>query len=337
MVERAREDGVAGLLWEGLCDSESGAPDDAMEVLHGEAGHVRAVNEDRLERLGRVLDGLRSMGVPVMTLKGAALARELYGDVGLRPMCDVDLLIRGCDAGRMDRAMDRLGYERGRVFLTRDFYPKYHYEADYGARDGLGPRLDVHVRPWRPLRCAGTVPAAAMWEDCRETRIGGTTALAPGREDMLLHLACHTAFHGAGRLLWLAEMDRYVWRFGGELDWDKLVGRALRWSVGYAAWLALDRVERLFGGVAPAEVLGKLRRSGRWRDRLTVWQAPRDRRHPVARTMVDMVVTPGLGFRLGYLKAVLLPEDGHLRPAGAREPGGGRSGALARRALGVLR
>ena len=43
--------------------------------------------------------------VPFLVLKGAALAHLVYGDPRLRPMRDVDLLIRKADAGR---ALDAL-------------------------------------------------------------------------------------------------------------------------------------------------------------------------------------------------------------------------------------
>ena len=39
-------------------------------------------------------------GVPFLVLKGAALAHLVYGDPRLRPMRDVDLLIRKADGRR---------------------------------------------------------------------------------------------------------------------------------------------------------------------------------------------------------------------------------------------
>ncbi len=361
VVETARTDGVAGLLWEALNalpTHHNTAPHDVVEQLTMEVEHTRATNHAAFQRFAHMYDRLRSEGVEVLVLKGAALTAALYNNHGLRPMCDIDLLIHVSDASTADAALNRVGYRRGRAFLTHDFYPRYNYEADYAPVDGFGPRLDVHVRPWRPLRCSGTVTPDALWANPREVSLCGTTIAIPGNEDMLLHLACHTAYHGADRLLWLAEIDRYIHRYGQELDWDLLISRAEQWSMGHAAWSAFRRVEQLFGPTIPDQIRQQLTHSGSWRDRLTTWQSSRDSSHPLMRTMVDMLVTPNISFKMGYLAAVLFPENTHLCPDEDQEDAIGeiakvRSGnncasrggitqtrrifALTKRALGAIR
>lgn len=46
------------------------------------------------DELGRVLEAFNEAGIDVIVLKGAALAQTIYPDIALRPMGDVDLLVK---------------------------------------------------------------------------------------------------------------------------------------------------------------------------------------------------------------------------------------------------
>jgi hypothetical protein len=60
--------------------------------------------------LGRVLAAFHKAGLPVIVLKGAALAEPVYGNVALRPMSAADLLIRKEDLLGIDEQLKVLGY-----------------------------------------------------------------------------------------------------------------------------------------------------------------------------------------------------------------------------------
>ena len=50
-------------------------------------------NQNLFYQIADVLEALRSAGIPTMILKGAALGVLHYGDLGLRPMADFDILV----------------------------------------------------------------------------------------------------------------------------------------------------------------------------------------------------------------------------------------------------
>ena len=52
-----------------------------------------AKNLYSLAELRKALEALQAQDIPVIVLKGAALAESVYGDIGLRPMSDLDLLV----------------------------------------------------------------------------------------------------------------------------------------------------------------------------------------------------------------------------------------------------
>ena len=60
--------------------------------------------------LARVIEHLNAHGIPNILLKGVALALTLYKNEALRPMGDVDLLVRWDDVPRTVELLRELGY-----------------------------------------------------------------------------------------------------------------------------------------------------------------------------------------------------------------------------------
>ncbi|NOT02536.1 MAG: nucleotidyltransferase family protein [Phycisphaerales bacterium] len=325
VVDVARRNGLCGLLLESARSQATNIPEAAERQLRSETDHCASVNRYALSRLTEIAGSFRDAHIDLMVLKGAALIADLYGDPGLRPMSDLDLLIHPCDADRADGLLRLLGFDRGQSLLTCDFYPRYHYETEYRQRGPRPLRLDVHVRPWRPLRYGRLIPAYALWGDKREVIVGAGTMNVPGRTEMLIHLLGHAAFHGADRLLWLVDIHRYATVHHCDIDWRQFTTRLEDWRLTCASRLAIDCTERSLGPCIPDHVRSALATARpNWRDRLARWQAPRDRRHPAMRTCVDLLCTPGWRFRLGYLRAVLFPDAGHLAPLYCRRHVGWR-------------
>lgn len=97
------------------------------------------------------------------------------------------------------------------------------------------------------------------------------------------------------------------------MDWDRFVATVVQWQLPLPVREGLEAAEHEFGQVCPPEVMERLERSRvSWRDRLALWQAPRDADHPKAHVAVNVLCTPGRRFVLGYLRAMLLPDRGHM-------------------------
>ena len=80
-------------------------------------------------------------GVPFLVLKGAALAHLVYGDPRLRPMRDIDLLIRKVDAGRAHDVLMRCGLRAGGAAV-----PSRHHHLQGMAKtlEGATVTIELH-------------------------------------------------------------------------------------------------------------------------------------------------------------------------------------------------
>jgi len=252
-------------------------------------------------------------GMPLMVLKGAALNLTVHAHPDSRPMADIDLMVRPQDAAAALALLVRMGCRPGRPLVRSDFFPRFHYERDLLVPGVVPARIDLHVRPFRPLRYARTVPASAFWEGAEAVRIGRAEVLVPGAADMLLHLAVHSAVHDNAQSRWLADLRNWAQHCGDGLDWAVLLEHARSWGLMPAAHSALSAAEDQLGPIRPAWVRAEMDAyKPNWRERRTLRQAPRDAEGALGHVLTDALCAPGLRFKAAYLRAMLLPDRAHM-------------------------
>jgi hypothetical protein len=79
-----------------------------LQGLHLRHHHA---NQVRTGVLRDILSAYHAAGVPVLVLKGAALAHTVYPEPGLRPMSDLDILVREGDLCRAQSLLTGLGFD----------------------------------------------------------------------------------------------------------------------------------------------------------------------------------------------------------------------------------
>ena len=274
---------------------------------------LRLRNLRMMGLLERIARRFNAAGIPLLALKGAALNLVLYDRAADRPMGDLDLLIRPEHTEESFTLLDELGCLRGEPLVREDFFPKFHYENEFIAGGIYPVKIDLHVRPFRPLRYSRLVPEEALWERAQAVAFGQATILVPAAEDMLIHLAAHSAIHGNSRRQWLGDIKRWAEARQSDIDWDRLLATVEAWRLALPVREAFRRTQQEFGPVCPAQVTRRLCEvQANWRDHLVLRQAPRDASHPVAHVAVNALCTPGWRFVLDYLRAVLLPDRRHM-------------------------
>ena len=208
-------------------------------------------------QLCELLAALQAREVPVILLKGAFLATHAYPAAALRPMGDLDLLVR---ADMLERSMDAIA-DAGYTRPDADDWAAYrdHRHPPPLTRPGRLPvELHVTIEPCAP---PFVLPLDDLWARAHSAPTCGLPALALSPEDLLLHLATHM---GRSHLLGasLARVyDLAVWteRFGDVADWDAVVRRAIESGTQRFVSTALGLTQRLLGAAVPAEVRRALR------------------------------------------------------------------------------
>jgi hypothetical protein len=244
--------GVAPLLYGGLKPfiKDAYVPATVQERLN-KSYRLAALRNMRLyQQLSKVLAVLNQEGIPVIPLKGAFLAEVVYGDTGLRPMTDVDLLVRQADLAKTDKALLALGYRRsaGEVGSATEHVPPYRKKG--------WASIEMHFNIAGPP-VADRIDLDGLWGRTRRRSLAGIGILELSPEDLLLHLCLHAAIHHAfdNGLRGLYDISRTIRYYAGELDWEQLIHRAGEWGVGNCVYLSLVLARKLTGVHVPDHVV----------------------------------------------------------------------------------
>ena len=197
-----------------------------------------------------ILDRMRAAGVHALAYKGPALAACLYGDVTLREMSDLDILVGPASVVAAREVLTELGYKpafattrkQGEALLRSDC------ELEFCSDDGK-VLVDLHWRVTAPH-----LPARFTFEDLwrrrRDAIIGQKAIPTLSPEDTALVLAVHGGKHLWTRLGWLADFAESL---RSDLDWEAMRVRAREARVERLLLLAMLLADRILQVQSPAE------------------------------------------------------------------------------------
>jgi Uncharacterised nucleotidyltransferase len=183
-------------------------------------------NNVLLARTADIVRELDEAEVPSMVLKGCAIALGYYGDLGLRPMGDIDLMVKPSDIGA---AVERLTSDGWTDYTERKpGGTVFRHTHAYSLWKGGDVGCDLH---WmigeHMLLGPGEDPTPLFWPAARRLEVAGVSMLALSPTDQLLHVILHGAQpHNASRLQWIADATMIL--RSAEVDWDRFEELSIR-------------------------------------------------------------------------------------------------------------
>lgn len=204
-------------------------------------------------RLARLIDALERVGIPTLVLKGVPLALRYYGDTGLRPMGDADLLIPAARAVDVLPVIEKAGWT---LRNPNDTWPP-RFTASRSFAGPLGLDLDLH---WHVLHEAlGPGDDETFWRAAQALGVGGAQTRALHPSDQLLHVVAHGFRRSTvPPVRWLADATSIVRATEPPFDWARLVERAQYFRVSRLTGRALALLRDLLEVPVPEATLGAL-------------------------------------------------------------------------------
>lgn len=213
-------------------------------------------------QLRKVLRELNSDGIPVIALKGAALLEQIYGNVSIRTMSDLDLLVPEELADRAQALVETLGYTpSGSEEAQRRTREEHRHLPSLVDADGIAA-VEIHshiVTRSSPLRFS----LSGFWARAERTTLVDEEVLTLAPEDMLVHLAIHffldrrfRSYAALGQICDMAEVTR---AYQHELDWDILLRQSLGSKVRGPVYCGLSLAREMLDAPIPDNVLSALR------------------------------------------------------------------------------
>ncbi len=199
-----------------------------------------------------VTNALKDAGVPVILLKGHALARTMYPDPALRQSSDIDLLVQPDNIPTSEEVLEKMGYVcPARIFHVSQY--EHHHETFYPPGKGLP--IELH---W-VLGHAQELFRGRLLDDVFSRRISirsdDLTFDTLNHTDHLLYLAFHNVFqHGSLRLDWIYDISRMAGELKTQDDWKELARLSVEHHIRIPMELSLTAARLWTGCELPAGV-----------------------------------------------------------------------------------
>jgi len=234
LLRAATVHGVLPLLHRHLAGVPDAAPAEVIATLRQRSAASAHSALALTAALAGALRALADAGIAAVPFKGPLLASSVYGDLGLRPFRDVDVLVH---PGDLEAAVARLNAAGWGVVPGQGAIParlRCAWVSDLAlARDRM--LLELHWRLTQPyFGISDTL--ADLRDDLVPAEVAGvaTRTLAAGR--LLLYLCVHGATHRWPRLEWICDVAELL-RRESAADWDRVASDAR--AAGAARMLGL--------------------------------------------------------------------------------------------------
>ncbi len=208
-------------------------------------------NQLIFKRAAEAITLLQDAGIETLVTKGASLALLAYGDVGARPMDDVDVLVPIERAGDAISVLSNAGWSPDHEDPLA--WTEVHHSLDFAG--GESGHVDLHwFALWQPAS------DGRLWQAAVPLELSGVATRAPCPADQLLLACVHgTPWSPLPPFRWIADAVTVIRAAEGAIDWERLVAEATRRRLTVATAAALAYLGEEFGAAVPDSVLAELR------------------------------------------------------------------------------
>lgn len=191
--------------------------------------------------------------IKCVPLKGIGLIAEgLYSDkMYLRPMCDIDLLVRKEDFNRVEKILGDLGYKKALHGLEESYWKKKNYHLAFRKVRGGNVPLSVEVH-WALDYKRNKFILPRLWGRTRKRVVENKNVHLLSPEDTLFSLALHQRRFGKVFCLKnICDAALILSRYSNKFDWVYVVEEALSGGMCTTLYFLLAKVKLLLEGNVP--------------------------------------------------------------------------------------
>lgn len=284
---------------------------DLCRQIYTETGLQNAL---RLNELAPLLSGLSAAGIDVILLKGAALAERVYGNIALRPMCDIDMLVRKADVRQALALLQDAGYRVGGSEVAPETKLEFENEVLLQNPDRPDWVVELHWSLFDSPYYQAYLPEDVLWAAAEPVVIEGSAVHVLSPEHEFLHLCGHLMLHHRGvGLLWWNDVAECLHHYDGRLDWDEALSNAEALNLVKPLQSVLPVVADVWLAPVPPDVSARVEAMVPARDEIRAFESmTAEYRPPGRRLLADLHGIPDWGARLRFLYRNLFPSAAYM-------------------------
>ena len=313
LIDLAVKEGLGGILYKGLLKA---GLHEHLDPRHSQrlytCYYLTIRHNLKLNHaLNNLLEAIREKETPVVLMQGIALLQQIYQDVGLRPMTDLDIWV--LPRGYQDLVDVLLSQGFTRAPLYPDTFRKGEIRID----------LHTHILWADRIRSRAKLLNETQEEIYRRTEIidlQGNRVRCLGPQDQFIYLSLHALKHNLERLIWLFDL-RLLTSGWEEKDWRALVGRAEDLGHRDTLFYILFLLAELFNVKPPPAAASRLlTRQPSWLEQRILQR--RVSGSPIPTWAQFILICKGRGWRVkfSFFIETLFPRPAILRQIFANSP-----------------
>ena len=316
-LKKARNEGVSPLVFSrlpGLAEHYD-IPEYVAEELKKDYYLSATKNALIFEELKKVLGLFNQSKLQIIVMKGAALAETIYGNLALRPMSDIDLLVKKEDLHQVDELLKKLGYSPAdRSVDDVDFTSTYLTTLDYRNSAKNSPSFHIH---WHFVN--STIPNESyinhikmddIWQDAVKTNIADIETWVMSPHHLIIHLSEHAlrVTHSLSKLSYFCDIDKAINYYGKDLDWNLLVRDTIRFNLNKMVYTTLYFSRYFIKAEVPKDVLLKLKpKRFSIPEKIFMRKTAENKRTPGMSYLIHLSMNKGLAKKLKFMVRTLFP------------------------------
>lgn len=199
-----------------------------------------------------ILSKFGEKNIKILPLKGVTLADQIYGNISLREIGDLDLLVTEELIKEGIRILESLGYEKlpSQGEGSELGQKKHHYNLVNWERDVF---VELH---WNLADSQHSTMnnKYMLWNDLSDHVLQGQHVYVPRNEDLLIYLCTHGYRHQWERLSWIVDVCELL-RIAADLDWQYVIETAKTQRNWHKLALGLRLAHMVADGDLPDSVL----------------------------------------------------------------------------------
>jgi len=244
VLHSAATHNLTPLLFWNLQQANSEISPEIRQRLHVAFNANAARNFFLTAQLLEITAGFEAQGIVSLAYKGPALGMVAYGNILLRPFCDLDLLLHPEDIARAGVLLAQKGFvQNTHAGEARNDYAQQWTRAK---SDAIESEVVVELH-WNiaARHLALPLKLKRLWDAPMAVEISDSRVLAPARDDLFLLLAWHGYKHRWAVLEWLAAFSALACQ-NETGDWPRLLEKASQSGSRRVLLLALSLSRELF-------------------------------------------------------------------------------------------
>lgn len=264
IVNSARVHGIAPFIYHALicCANRERVPAIIMQELSSAYRRSAFVNVVFLKEYKEILCRFNAENIAIIPLKGIVLIKEIYQNIALRTLSDIDLLIRKRDLKQGVNVLRNLGFIQKKTM----YQPEEHYHHIFQRQSRSVPitvelhwEIDIPNSPYH-------IVIDDLWDRAAVVQSNNTRYWSLALEDNILfncfHILRRPLADGVIPMKNFCDVYEILARRQAEINWQIITERAVHYNIVRPVFLVLLFLKRYFAAPIPNTICDLLMQEG---------------------------------------------------------------------------